>query len=121
MVLRVLLFSFSTFHRAPLHATSLRPPGLVAYYQSHWQKMKGQGLSDVSLGVLRVLVDPPQTLKKGGGISAEDIAQIIDEDEFDIEELLENWLEFLHLERIEGETRYSLYHSSFCNWLRQQL
>jgi hypothetical protein len=105
-----------------LHTTSLVPPGLVAYYQSHWQKMKGQGLSRVALGVLRVLVDPPQTpLKKGGGVSAEDIAQTIDEDEFDIEEVLENWLEFLHLERIEGKTRYSLYHSSFCNWLSQQL
>ncbi|KAB8317332.1 ATP-binding protein [Tolypothrix campylonemoides VB511288] len=105
-----------------LHTTSLVPPGLVAYYQSHWQKMKGQGLPGVSLGVLRVLVDPPQTpLKKGGGVSAEDIAQIIDEDEFDIEEVLENWLEFLQMKRIEGKTRYSLYHSSFRNWLTQQL
>jgi hypothetical protein len=25
------------------------------------------------------------------------------------------------VERIEGETRYSLYHSSFRNWLSQQL
>jgi hypothetical protein len=54
-------------------------------------------------------------------VSAEDIAQIIDEDEFDIEEVLENWLEFLQVEPIEGKTRYSLYHSSFCNWLSQQL
>lgn len=54
-------------------------------------------------------------------MSAEDIAQIIDEDEFDIKEVLENWLEFLHLQRIEGQTRYSLYHSSFRNWLSQQL
>ncbi len=59
--------------------------------------------------------------KKGGDVSAEDIAQIIDEDEFDIEEVLENWLEFLQVEPIEGKTRYSLYHSSFCNWLSQQL
>ena len=59
--------------------------------------------------------------KKGGDVSAEDIAQIIDEDEFDIKEVLENWLEFLHLQRIEGQTRYSLYHSSFRNWLSQQL
>ena len=54
-------------------------------------------------------------------MSAEDIAQIIDEDEFDIEEVLENWLEFLQPERIQGATRYSLYHSSFRNWLAQQL
>lgn len=38
-------------------------------------------------------------------MSAEDIAQIIDEDEdeFDIEEVLENWLEFLQVEPIERE------------------
>jgi hypothetical protein len=54
-------------------------------------------------------------------VSAEDIAQIIDEDEFDIKEVLENWLEFLQVEPIEGKTRYSLYHFSFRNWLTQQL
>ncbi|BAY45801.1 hypothetical protein SAMD00079811_34080 [Scytonema sp. HK-05] len=54
-------------------------------------------------------------------MSAEDIAQTINEDEFDIEEVLENWLEFLQVEPIEGKTRYSLYHSSFRNWLTQQL
>ncbi|MDF5730333.1 MAG: ATP-binding protein [Rhizonema sp. PD38] len=101
--------------------TSPLLPGLEAYYQSHWQKMKGEGLSGVSLGVLRVLVDPAlASWKNGGGISAEAIAQLIHEDEYQVEEVLENWLEFLQTDGI-GETFYSLYHSSFSHWLSQQI
>jgi hypothetical protein len=49
------------------------------------------------------------------------IAQIIDEDEYEVEEVLENWIEFLQQQPIDGETRYSLYHSSFRYWLGRQL
>jgi len=100
------------------------PPNLEAYYQSHWQRMAAKELSLVELGVLRCLVtlqpslDPP--LKKEG-ISAQLIAEMIDEDEYDVEAVLENWIEFLQQEQIDGEIRYSLYHSSFRDWLRQQL
>ena len=100
------------------------PPKLEAYYQSHWQRMAGKELSLVELGVLRCLVtlqpslDPP--LKKEG-ISAQLIAEMIDEDEYDVEAVLENWIEFLQQEQIDGEIRYSLYHSSFRDWLGQQL
>ncbi|MBR8839451.1 MAG: hypothetical protein DSM106950_36970 [Stigonema ocellatum SAG 48.90 = DSM 106950] len=109
-----------------LQTMSLNSSGLEAYYQSHWQKMKGQGLSRVGLAVLSVLVDTLQISfrkggEKGGGISAEAIAQLINEDEYEVEELLENWLEFLQHERIGEETRYSLYHSSFRRRLSQQL
>jgi hypothetical protein len=100
------------------------PPNLEAYYQSHWQRMAGKELSSVELGVLRCLVtlqpslDPP--LKKEG-ISAQLIAEMINEDEYDVEAVLENWIEFLQQEQIDREIRYSLYHSSFRDWLGQQL
>ena len=54
-------------------------------------------------------------------MSATLIAQMINEDEYEEEEVLENWIEFLQQEQIDGETRYSLYHSSFRDWLGQQL
>lgn len=45
--------------------------------------MKGEGLSGFSLGVLRVLVNLPlASQKNGGGISAQAIAQLINEDEY---------------------------------------
>jgi hypothetical protein len=100
------------------------PPNLEAYYQSHWQRMAGKELSSVELGVLRCLVTLQPSLDsplKNEGISAQLIAETIDEDEYDVEVVLENWIEFLQQEQIDGETRYSLYHSSFRDWLGQQL
>jgi AAA ATPase domain len=111
-------------HTVPLQSpnfiTSFLSPELLTYYQSHWQKMRSQSLSDLEFGVLRVLTLLP-ILKQEGGMSVEDIAQTIDEDVFDVEEVLENWLEFLQQQVREGEVRYSFYHSSFCHWLSQQI
>src|ERR671933_2942095 len=102
------------FYSEPFHFDTL-PPALEAYYQSHWQRMKGKALSRVELAVLNILVLQEQL------ISAEAIAQMIDEDEYEVEEVLENWIEFLQQQRIDGETCYSLYHSSFRDWLGRQL
>ena len=100
------------------------PPNLEAYYQSHWQRMAAKELSLVELGVLRCLVTLQPSLDpllKKEGISAQLIAEMIDQDEYDVEAVLESWIEFLQQEQIDGETRYSLYHSSFRDWLGQQL
>jgi hypothetical protein len=91
------------------------PPGLEAYYQSHWQQIKGNGLSSVELAVLNILVQQEQP------ISAQAIADAIDQDDYEVEETLENWIEFLQQQHIDAETRYSLYHSSFRDWLDQHL
>jgi ABC-type dipeptide/oligopeptide/nickel transport system ATPase subunit len=91
------------------------PPGLEAYYQSHWQQIKGNGLSCVELAVLNILVQQEQP------ISAEAIADAIDEDDYEVEEALENWIEFLQQQHVDAETRYSLYHSSFRDWLGKHL
>ncbi len=111
------------------------PPGLEAYYQSHWQRMKGEELSSVELGVLRTLVTPQNSLDsplsplQTAGISVDAvseampaglIAQIIDEDEYDVEAVLSNWIEFLRRQPIDGEIYYSFYHSSFHYWLERQ-
>jgi hypothetical protein len=88
----------------------------VPSFIQHWQKMKQEGLSDVALKVLRVL-----TSASKGGMSASAIAQIIDEDEYEVEEVLENWLEFLVQQRIDTKTNYSFYHANFRNWLAARL
>lgn len=88
------------------------PPSLEVYYQSLWEKMAGNSLSEIELGVLRVLVEQEE------GVSTETIAQFIDTDEYDVEEVLETWLEFLHWQEIGGKICYSLYHWSYRNFLR---
>ncbi|MEG3972673.1 ATP-binding protein [Microcoleus sp. T2B6] len=90
------------------------PSGLAAYYQNHWLRMGGEGLSAIDLSVLNVLVKSPT------GLSVSAIANIIDQDEYDVEKTLDNWIEFLNKQEIEGEICYSLYHNSFREWLGKQ-
>jgi hypothetical protein len=91
------------------------PPGLEAYYRQHWQKMQADNLSSIALGVLQILVQQLQP------ISAETVAQIINEDAYDVEEVMESWYEFLQPQQFGRETRYGVYHSSFRNWLAKQI
>ncbi|MEH2452751.1 AAA family ATPase [Nostoc sp.] len=94
------------------------PPSLEAYYQQHLHKMIPLNLPTferkLKSFVLSVLVQVSSPL------SAEVIASAIDADEYDVEEVLENWREFLTLQEIDGEIRYSLYHSSFRDFLSKQ-
>ena len=91
------------------------PDSLETYYQQHLTKMfpaeQGEDFNSNAQAVLNTLV------LHSSPISVEEIAQIIDVDEYDVEEILEGWIEFLSVHQINGETRYSLYHSSFRNWL----
>ncbi|WP_341525622.1 ATP-binding protein [Nostoc sp. UHCC 0302] len=98
------------------------PPSLVAYYQQHLQKMISpeQG-ENISQAVLKVLIQQHEAISVDAlSQTAAGIAEIIDADEYDVEEVLENWLEFLQQQQITGETHYSLYHSSFRHWLGTQ-
>lgn len=94
-----------SFHWQPL------PPGLETYYQSHLARMKNPDLSAIELALLRVLAAEKQPL------SVERMAAAINEDEYDIEEVLENWIEFLIEQLIDGEIHYRLYHRHFQEWL----
>ena len=76
--------------------------------------MRGEGLSEVDLSVLNILVQSTT------GLSVSAISNIIDEDEYEIEKVLDNWIEFLNPQEIRGEISYSLYHASFREWLGQQ-
>jgi AAA ATPase domain len=106
---------------ANLEASSLLseiPPGLAAYYQNHWQRMGGDSLSAVELSVLKVLVqDRSSSRATLTNLSVSAISNIIDEDEYDIEKALENWIEFLNLQQIDGEICYSLDCSNFRDWI----
>jgi hypothetical protein len=92
------------------------PLGLESYYQQHWEKMQGDGFSDVAVNVLRVLTNGEMQ-----PISALAISQVINEDVFDVMEVIEQWLEFLREFRKGKEVKYQLYHHGFRLWLRERL
>ncbi|AFY36248.1 ATP-binding protein [Calothrix sp. PCC 7507] len=85
-------------------------------FTQHWQKMQGEGFSDIAIKILQVLATA-----ENEGISANAILQRIhqtnpptlDVDIFDVEEVLENWFEFLQQHQVDNEIRYRFYHSNF--------
>ena len=93
------------------------PESLDKYYQEHWNIMNKtiEKEPELSLKTLECL------LEKESFISVENIAEILDEDEYDIEIILEDWREFLHLETQENTPYYKFYHPSFHHWLKEKL
>jgi adenylate kinase family enzyme len=93
------------------------PKNLDNYYQQHWQKMNItiDKYPKISLQILQLL------LEQKTAVSIETISEILDEDEYDIAIILEQWREFLHLETRENIPCYQFYHHSFHNWLKQQI
>lgn len=85
-------------------------------FTQNWQKMQGESLSDVALLVLEVLISG-----KKEGVTLKEITQITNADVFDIQEVLDNWFEFLKQEHIGKKIRYSLYHPRFRDWLAKQI
>ncbi|QFS47259.1 ATP-binding protein [Nostoc sphaeroides] len=98
------------------------PPGLEAYYQQHLHKMfPPKQDTEHSTDVLNVLIQQQKAISvEALAQTTAAIAQIIDTDEYEVEEVLENWLEFLQQQKIASETHYSLYHSNFRDWLGKQ-
>jgi hypothetical protein len=50
-------------------------------------------------------------------VSRQTIASFAREDVSIVQEVLDGWRQFLHDEAADGQTRYSVYHSSFCDFL----
>ncbi|HLP92166.1 MAG TPA: AAA family ATPase [Nostocaceae cyanobacterium] len=99
------------FYSQPDQINSI-PPNLEAYYQEHWQKIQGQGLSDMAIDLLRFF-----TAAESQPMSIFSMSEMIKADVYDVMEIIENWLEFLQETRISKESQYTLYHHSFRDWL----
>ncbi|WP_337906995.1 hypothetical protein [Iningainema tapete] len=54
----------------------------------------------------------------GTPIPCEMIANIADKDEYDVQSVLDEWVEYLKAQEIEGEICYSIYHASFLDFLK---
>jgi hypothetical protein len=90
------------------------PPGIIEYYQSHWQQITGGNLSELQLNIINCWTEQNEWL------SAEMIAEELEEDEYEIQLILEDWIEFLECCEINSEICYRWYHRSFCEFLRER-
>jgi len=89
------------------------PDGLQEYYQNHWVRMgleaKPGQLMEIVLYIL---------LEIGTPIPCEMIAGIAKEDECEVEAVLDEWVEYLKKQNVDGEICYTIYHASFLDFLK---
>jgi len=92
------------------------PQGLQQYYYQHWQRMgmTAKPLPRTKIKIVYVLAEARKP------VSSSLISQFAGEDALTVQEVLDDWDQFLREERIEGQTRYSIYHASFQDFLHRQ-
>ncbi|MEH2359221.1 AAA family ATPase [Nostoc sp.] len=89
------------------------PDGLKDYYQVHWVRMGMDAKpQEVKVFILFILVEI------GTPIPCEMIAAIARQDEYDVQLVLDEWVEYLKKQDIKGEICHSIYHASFLDFLK---
>ena len=92
------------------------PQGLEAYYEDHWRHMgmTTRPLPRTKIKIVYVLAELREA------VSRQMIAEFASEDAFTVQEVLEEWDQFLRSEEVDGETCYGVYHASFCDFLARK-
>jgi hypothetical protein len=89
------------------------PDGLEDYYQKHWEQMgMNQIPQEMKVIVLFILVEI------GTPIPCEMIADIAQQDEYNVQSILDEWVEFVKSTKEDDEVLYSIYHTSFVDFLK---
>ena len=91
------------------------PQGLQGYYEFHWRRM-GMTADPLPVEKIKIVyilgeVREPVSRRKIGDFSGED--------EYTVQQVLNEWKQFLH-ELMKEEKRYSVYHGSFRDFLHRQ-
>lgn len=89
------------------------PQGLEAYYEDHWQHM-GMTIEPLPRRKIKIVYVLAELREP---VSRQTIASFAREDVSIVQEVLDGWRQFLHDEAADGQTRYSVYHSSFSDFL----
>jgi hypothetical protein len=92
------------------------PFGLKRYYQKHWQIM-GMNADPLPIDKIRMIYVLCLVRE---AVSCFLLAQLTEIAEYRLRPILKEWEQFVRLQKIEGETRYTLYHASFSDFLKEQ-
>lgn len=115
MYLRLVLRDIERGKYRNLSIDSL-PQGLQDYYEKHWRDMgmTAKPLPRIKIKIVYVLAELREP------VSRQLIAEFASEDAFTVQEVLDEWEQFLRDEMVNCETCYSIYHSSFCDFLARK-
>jgi hypothetical protein len=112
MYLRYVLAEIESGRYADLTIAQL-PQGLMAYYEDHWRRM---GMLDDPLPMHKVaIVYFLAELREP--VSRRLLAELSGEKAVTVQMVLNEWQQFLREVQVDAETRYSIYHQSFSDFL----
>lgn len=117
MYLHLVLSEIEQGAYADLHAQML-PRGLAAYYEDHWKRMGMRATPPPRAKIAMIYI----ICEARAPVSSELIAYVarranLTIDAIDIQQMLDEWRQFLHMQPLPTGTRYSLYHTSFQDFL----
>lgn len=92
------------------------PQGLQEYYQTHWVRM-GMETAERQMRVMVLFV----LVEIGAAVPAQVVADVLDEDEANVQKVLNEWREYLKVQPEDGEDCHSIYHASFLDFLNTKV
>ncbi len=115
MYLRYVLLDIEKGRYKDLHLESF-PKGLQGYYEFHWRRMgmTANPLPDAKIKIVYILGEVKQP------VSRQQICDFSGEDTRIVQTVLNEWEQFLHELIKEEQKRYSVYHTSFRDFLHRQ-
>lgn len=92
------------------------PEGLEAYYEDHWRRMgmTAVPLPQVKVKIIYVMAEVRQPVPRYL------VSEFAGEDQLTVQESLDEWAQFLHQVTLEEQPHYSLYHTSFRDFLHRK-
>ncbi|WP_329343016.1 toll/interleukin-1 receptor domain-containing protein [Streptomyces sp. NBC_00663] len=92
------------------------PEGLQGYYQDHWRRMgmQQQPLPRRKIHIVYVMSELSRP------VSGTFLADLLREDPTEVQSVLEEWKQFLHVGHAHGGRVYSIYHASFLDFLHDK-
>jgi hypothetical protein len=115
MYLRYVLPQIEAGFYQDLHIEQL-PQGLQNYYEDHWLRMgmKAQPLPQAKIKIVYVLSEINQP------VSRQLISEYTITSEMVVQEVLDEWEQFLNEQEIDSQICYSIYHTSFRDFLHRK-
>ncbi|GJD19103.1 hypothetical protein RIVM261_040590 [Rivularia sp. IAM M-261] len=91
------------------------PQGLQGYYEFHWRRM-GMTAEPLPIEKIKIVYILGEVREP---VSRRKICDFSGENEYAVQQVLNEWKQFLH-ELMKEEKRYSVYHASFRDFLHRQ-
>lgn len=115
MYLRYVLQELEDGYYEDLKFDSL-PRGLENYYEDHWRRI-GMTMSPIPKEKIKIIYILSEVREP---ISRHLLSAFSKEDKLTVQGVLEEWIQFLHMQQFGKEKQFSVYHDSFRNFLNRK-